>query len=109
MKYALAAVLLLLLPAMASAEEETTVAKKCTSDEASNWREAGERKLYVFDLENTCDFRISCELNISILNTYGMTLDHRIITIEPKSHGNLVLWVKAFGGMSSRGHTCKQI
>jgi hypothetical protein len=107
MKYVLAA-LLLLLPAMASAEEET-LAKRCTSDDASSWRNAGDRKLFVYEVENTCDFRISCELNISILNTFGMTLDHKIITIEPKSHGNLVLWVKAFGGMSSRGHTCKQI
>ena len=109
MKYALAAVLLLLLPAMASAEEETTVAKKCTSDEASNWREAGERKLYVFDLENTCDFRISCELHISIMNTYELLFDHKTVTIEPKAHGSLVLWVKGYGGMTSRRHTCKQI
>lgn len=107
MKYVFA-VLLLLLPGVASAEEGT-LAEKCTSDQASSWRSAGERKLFVYDLENTCDFRISCELNISILNTYGLTLDHKIITIEPKAHGSLVMWVKAFGGMSSRTHTCTQL
>jgi hypothetical protein len=107
MKYVLAA-LLLLLPAIASAEEET-LEKRCTSDEASAWRNAGERKLYVFDLENTCDFRISCELNISIMNTYELLFDHKVVTIEPKAHGSLVLWVKGFGGMTSRRHTCKQI
>lgn len=107
MKYVFA-VLLLLLPGGASAEE-TTLAERRTSDGASSWRSAGDRKLFVFDLENTCDFRISCELNISILNTYGLILDHKIITIEPKSHGSLVLWVKTFGGMSSRAHECTQL
>ncbi len=101
------AVLMLLLPGFACAEE--TLAKKCTSDEASSYRSDGDRKLFVYDVENTCDFRISCELNISILNAFGMTQDHRILAIEPKSHGSLVLWVKGFGGMSSRSHTCKQI
>ena len=108
MKYVFA-VLLLLLPGIASAEEEQTLAQKCTTDEASSWRSAGELKLFVFDLENTCDFRISCELNISILNTYGLSVDHKIIAIEPKAHGSLVMWVKAFGGMSSRAHSCTQL
>lgn len=107
MKYALLA-LLLLLPQIASAEEET-LAKRCTSDNASAWRNAGDRKLFVYDLENTCDFRISCELNISIMNTYELLFDHKIVTIEPKAHGSLVLWVKAFGGMSNRTHSCKQV
>jgi hypothetical protein len=106
MKYALA-MLTLLLPSIACAE--ATLTDKGTSDAASSWRSAGDRKLFVHHVENTCDFRISCELNISIPNTFGMTLDHKIITLEPKSHGSLVLWVKAFGGMSSRGHTCRQI
>ena len=107
MKYVFA-VLLLLVPGIASAEEET-LAKRCTSDNASAWRNAGDRKLYVYDLENTCDFRISCELNISIMNTFELIFDHKTVTIDPKSHGSLVMWVKAFGGMSSRSHTCKQI
>jgi hypothetical protein len=106
MKCALA-VLMLLLPGVACAEE--TLATRCTSDEASSYREEGDRKLFVYDVENTCDFRLSCELNISILNAFGLNQDHKILTIEPKSHGSLVMWIKGFGGMSSRGHTCKQI
>ena len=43
----------------------------------SSWRSAGDRKLFVYDVENTREFRISCELNISILNTFGVTLDHK--------------------------------
>jgi len=106
MKYALA-VLMLLLPGIASAEE--TLTGKCTTDAASSYRSEGDRELFVYDVENTCDFRLSCELNIALLNAFGLNLDHKIVTIEPKSHGSLVLWVKSAGGMSTRRHTCKQI
>lgn len=106
MKYALA-VLLLLLPGTAFAEE--TLAEKCTTDAASDYRSDGGRDLFVYDIENTCDFRLSCELNIALLTAFGLSLDHKIVTIEPKSHGNLVLWVKSAGGMSTRRHSCKQI
>ncbi len=106
MKYVLA-VLLLLLPCAASAEE--TLTEKCTSDEASSYRGEGDRQLFVYDVENTCDFRLRCELNISIVNAFGLNHDHKIITIEPKSHGSLMLWVKSAGGMSTRRHTCTQM
>jgi hypothetical protein len=106
MKYALA-VLMLLLPGIASAEE--TLTGKCTTDAASSYRSEGDRELFVYDVENTCDFRLSCELNIALLNAFGLNLDHKIVTIEPKSHGSLVLWVKSASGMSTRRHTCKQI
>lgn len=106
MKYAFA-VLMLLLPSIAFAEE--TLAEKCTSDAASSYRSEGDRELFVYDVENTCDFRLSCELNIAILNSYGLKLDHKVVAIEPKSHGSLVLWVKSAGGMSTRRHSCKQI
>ena len=106
MKYALA-VLMLLLPGIACAED--TLAEKCTSDAASSYGGEGAREFFAYDIENTCDFRLSCELNIAILNAYGMNLDHKTVTIEPKSHGSLVLWIKSAGGMSTRRHTCKQI
>jgi len=106
MKYALA-VLILLLPGIARSEE--TLTSKCTTDEASAYHSAGDRELFVFDVENTCDFRLSCELNIALLNAFGLNQDHKIVTIEPKSHGALMMWVKSAGGMSTRRHTCKQI
>ncbi|SDI51395.1 MULTISPECIES: hypothetical protein [Bradyrhizobium] len=105
MKYALA-VLMLLLPGIACAEE--TLTEKCTSDAASSYRSDGDRELFVYDIENTCDYRLRCELNIALLNAFGLKVDHKILTIEPKSHGSLVLWVKSAGGMSTRRHTCKQ-
>ena len=106
MKYAIA-LLVLFLPAIAWAEE--TLEERCTSDAASAYRGEGDRKLFVYDVENTCDFRLSCELNIAILNAYGLNQDHKTVTVEPKAHGSLVLWVKGSGGMSTRRHTCKQI
>jgi len=106
MKYAFA-VLMLLLPGIARAEE--TLTSKCTTDAASSYRSAGDRELFVYDVENTCDFRLSCELNIALLNAFGLNQDHKIVTIEPKSHGSLMMWVKSAGGMSTRRHTCKQI
>jgi hypothetical protein len=106
MKYALAA-LMFLLPGIACAEE--TLAEKCTTDAASFYGGEGDRAFFAYDIENTCDFRLSCELKIAILNSYGLKLDHKVVAIEPKSHGSLVLWVKSAGGMSTRRHTCKQI
>ena len=106
MKYALA-VLMLLLPGVACAQE--TLAERCTTDAASAYGSNGDREFFVFDVENTCDFRLSCELNIALLTAFGLNLDHKIVTIEPKSHGSLVLWVKSGGGMSTRRHSCKQI
>ncbi len=100
MKYVLA-VLMLLLPGIARAEEETLTGK-CTSDAASSYGGEGDREFFSYDIENTCDFRLSCELNIAILTAFGLKLDHKIITIEPKSHGSLVLWAKSAGGMSTR-------
>ena len=69
MKYALA-VVLLLLPGIASAEEETLTGK-CTTDAASAYHSAGGRDLFVFDVENTCGCRLSCELNIALLNAHS--------------------------------------
>ena len=106
MKYAIA-LLVLFLPAIACAED--TLEEKCTSDAASSYRGEGDRKLFVYDVENTCDFRLSCELNIAILNAYGLNQDHKTVTVEPKSHGSLIMWIKGSGGMSTRRHTCKQI
>ena len=106
MKYVLA-LLLLLLPGIACAEE--TLAEKCTTDAASAYGGEGDREFFAYDVENTCDFRLSCELNIAILNSYGLKLDHKVIAIEPKSHGSLVLWIRSAGGMSTRRHACKQI
>ncbi len=106
MKYILA-VLVLLLPGIACAEE--TLSEKCTSDQASSYRGEGDRQLFVYDVENTCDFRLRCELNIAILNAFGLNVDHKTVTIEPKSHGSLVLWIKSAGGMSTRRHTCTQM
>ena len=106
MKYALA-VLMFLLPGVAYAEE--TLTEKCTSDAASSYGGDGGRAFFAYDVENTCDFRLSCELNISILNAYGLNHDRKIIMIEPKSRGSLVLWIKSAGGMSTRRHICKQV
>ncbi len=106
MKYALA-ILLLLLPAAACAEE--TLTGKCTTDDASTYKSFGDRQLFVFDVENKCDFPLRCELNIAILNALGLNQDHKIVTIEPKAHGGLVLWIKSPGGMSTRRHTCTQM
>jgi len=107
MKYALAVLLSLLLPSIASAEE--TLTSKCTTDAVSAYHSAGDRELFVFDVENTCDFTLSCELNIALLNAFGLNQGHKIVTIEPKSHGSLMMWVKSAGGMSTRRHACKQI
>ena len=108
MKYALA-VLMLLLPGIASAEEETLTGKVHDRRGLRRPHGLGDRELFVFDVENTCDFRLSCELNIALLNAFGLNQDHKIVTIEPKSHGSLMMWVKSAGGMSTRRHTCKQI
>jgi hypothetical protein len=98
---------MLLLPGIAYADE--TLSEKCTSDAASSHRGEGDRKVFLFDVENTCDFRIRCELNIAILNAYGLNVDHKTVTIEPKAHGSLILWIKVPGGMSTRRHTCTQL
>ena len=103
MKYVFA-VLLLLLPGIACAEE--TLTGKCTSDEASSYRGEGNRQVFVFDVENTCDFRLRCDLNIAILNAFGLNVDHKTVIIDPKSHGNLMLWIKSAGGMRTRRQTC---
>ena len=107
MKYALA-VLAFLLPGVAHAEE-ASLSEKCTTDAASTYWGEGDRNFFVFDVENICEFRLSCELNIAILNAFGLKTDHKIMTIEPKSHGRMILEVKSGGGFSSRRHTCKQI
>ena len=95
MKYALA-VLVLLLPGIASAEE--TLSERCTTDAASTYWGEGDRQFFVFDVENICEFRLSCELNIAILNAFGLKVDHKITTIEPKAHGRMILEVKSAGG-----------
>jgi hypothetical protein len=66
-------------------------------------------EFFAYNIAHTCDFRLSCELNIALFTAFGLNLDHKIVTIEPKSHGSLVLWAKSAGGMSTRRHSCKQI
>jgi len=86
-----------------------TLDQRCTSDEASSYRGEEGHKSYVYDVENKCDFRIRCQLNIAIYNSFGMKLGQKVVTIEPKSHATLVLKLKAFGGMNSHEANCKQI
>ncbi len=106
MKYILV-VLAILFPGIAAAEE--TLEQRCTSDEASSYRGEAGHKTYVYDVENKCDFRLRCQLNIAIYTSFGMKLGQKRVTIEPKSHAILVLKLKAFGGMNSHEAHCKQI
>jgi hypothetical protein len=71
MKHAIL-VLALLLPSIAYAEEVQTLEQKCTSDAASSYRGDDNHKSYVFDVENKCEFRLRCELNIAIFNAFGI-------------------------------------
>ena len=109
MKYALVALMLLLHASIARAEQPQTFEEKCTSTEASSARGDDDHKIYVFDVENTCNFRIRCDLNIAIYNAFGMNLGHKVLVIEPHAHESLVLKLKSFGGLTEREHRCKQI
>jgi hypothetical protein len=108
MKHALVA-LALLLPSVALAETAPTFEEKCTSTEASSTRGDDSHKTYVFEVENKCDFRIRCELNIAIYSAFGMNLGHKVLVIEPHAHESMVLKLKSFGGLTERDHRCKQI
>jgi hypothetical protein len=100
-------VLALLVPGMAAADE--TLEQRCTSDDASSYRGEVGHKTYVYDVENKCDFRLRCQMNIAIYNSFGMKLGQKRVTIEPKSHASLVLKLKAFGGMNSHEAHCRQM
>ena len=109
MKYALVALMLLFQATIALAAESQTFEEKCTSADASSTRGDENHKTYVFDVENKCDFRIRCDLNIAIYSAFGMNLGHKVLVIEPHAHESMVLKLKSFGGLTERDHRCKQI
>jgi hypothetical protein len=90
-------------------EPRQTLEQRCTSDEASSYQGSGGAKTYVFDVRNKCSIRLRCELNISILNAFGLKRGHKVLVIGPNSHDSLVLKLKAFGGLNQHNHSCKEI
>jgi hypothetical protein len=91
-----------------------TLEKRCTSDETSSYRGEGKARRFVFELQNTCETRLKCNLHISILNPFGLKVGHKTVTLAPKSEGaasrgGLVLKVREAGGLSQRTHFCKEV
>jgi hypothetical protein len=98
------------IPTAAIAEDTPqTLEQRCTSDEASSYEGVGVNRRYIYDVQNKCQMRLRCDLNISILNAFGLKHGHKVLIIGPNSHEALIVKVRVLGGLNQRDYTCKEI
>ena len=103
-----------------AAQEEPAKIDKATDDKpkcvTSNtaWREKGKSITFEIELLNTCDMRLKCTIDASVLGARGPAQGHGTVVLAAAPKGQTTrnvyaMKVKSAGGMANISHTCKAI
>ena len=87
--------------------------KKCITNK-TDFKQAGIQPTYEIALENSCDMRIKCTIDVSVMGAKGIAQGHTTLTLGAAAKGQstrkvYVLKVKSLGGMATLSQECKQI
>jgi len=93
------------------ADAGTNAQAKCIT-ENSDFKMSGNRPAFVVELENKCEQRIICRVDVNVSNAKGSAQGHATLILAPKSAGaaakkSYVLKVKLLGGMAQSARACR--
>ena len=86
---------------------------KCITSQ-TDFKQAGSQPTFEIVLENSCDVRLKCTIDVSVMGSKGIAQGHTTLTLGAAAKGQssrkvYVLKVKSLGGMASMSHECKKI
>jgi len=95
------------------AEQTPDEKPKCVTEQ-SGFKQAGDRPTFEVALENSCDMRLKCTIDVFVMGAKGPAQGHTTLTLGAAAKGQAtrkvyVLKVKSAGGMACMSHECKQI
>jgi hypothetical protein len=80
----------------------------------TGFKQNGEQPVYEVALENSCDMRLKCTIDLYVLGARGPTQGRGTLVLGPAAKGQTtrkvyVLKVKSAGGMASMSQKCTKI
>ena len=85
--------------------------KDCVHED-SDFRMHGKSPAFVIVLENKCERRFRCKVNVNVTSAFGSAQGHATLTLAPHAAGaaaskTYALKVKALGGMAQSSRQCE--
>ena len=95
------------------ADQGSTVQAKCI-EENSDFKMSGKHPAFVVELENKCEQRMKCRVDVNVSSAKGAAQGHETLMLGPKSSGagskkSYTLKVKMMGGMAQSSRSCQAI
>ncbi len=86
---------------------------KCVTNQTA-FKQAGNQPVFEVVLENSCDMRIRCTVNVYVLGAKGPSQGQTTLVLGPAAKGQTSRKVHAFkvksaGGMANMSQECKTI
>jgi hypothetical protein len=86
---------------------------KCVTNQ-SDFKQVGGKPVFEVALENSCDVRLKCTIDIYVLGAKGPVQGQTTLVLGPAAKGQTTRKVHAFkvksaGGMANMSQQCKQI
>jgi hypothetical protein len=103
-------------PAEQQAEPKPAEPEKkpdCVTNQTA-FKQDGDQPVYEVVLENSCDMRLKCTVDLTVLGARGVAQGRGTLVLGPAAQGQStrkvhVLKVKSMGGMASMSLKCAQI
>jgi hypothetical protein len=102
-------------PVEQQAEPKPAEEKKpdCVTNQ-TGFKQNGDQPVYEVALENSCDMRLKCTIDLYVLGARGPTQGRGTLVLGPAANGQAtrkvyVLKVKSAGGMASMSQKCTKI
>jgi hypothetical protein len=92
------------------ADAGTTSQSSCISD-SGGFKRDGKSAVYTVELENKCEDRLKCRIDVFVISAKGPAQGHATLTLAPKSRGaaakkSYALKVKMLGGIAQSSREC---
>lgn len=97
----------------AEQKADKTEGPKCVTNQTA-FKQAGEQPVFEIVLENSCDARVKCTVDVYVLGAKGPTQGHTTLVLGAAAKGQTTrkvytLKVKSSGGMANMSQACKKI
>jgi hypothetical protein len=85
----------------------------CVTDQ-TGFKQDGNQPVYEVALENSCDMRLKCTVDLTVMGARGVVQGRRTLVLGPAAKGQttrkvFVLKVRSMGGMASMSNKCTKI
>lgn len=86
---------------------------KCVTNQTA-FKQVGDKPVFEVVLENACDTRVKCTVNVYVLGAKGPSQGQSTMVLGPAAKGQTsrkvyTLKVKSSGGMANMSQECKKI